>query len=121
MIRTFDVILIAAMAGAAAVTYQIKHHAENKQEEVQRLENEIRLEQDTIELLKADWALLTQPNRLERLTRVYAAELKLQPTAPTQLAKPVELPMFKDQVPKQDVAETGGKTTDTIVTGSVKR
>ncbi|MGV8938810.1 MAG: cell division protein FtsL [Allorhizobium sp.] len=121
MLKTFDVIMIAAMAGAATVTYQIKHHAENKQEEVHRLENEIRLEQDTIELLKADWALLTQPNRLERITRVYASELKLQPTASTQLAKPVELPMLRDLLPKEDVAGTGDKTTDTIVTGSVKR
>jgi len=121
MLRTFDVVMIAAMAGAAADTYQIKHHAENKQDEVRRLENEIRLEQDTIELLKADWALLTQPNRLERITRVYAEELKLQPTASTQVVQPVELPMFKDLVPKDEIAGKDDTSTDTIVTGSVKR
>ncbi|MHA7968623.1 cell division protein FtsL [Rhizobium sp. CAU 1783] len=123
MLRTIDIVMIGAMAAAAAVTYQIKHHTDNKLEEVRRIEAEIKLEKDTIELLRADWALLTQPNRLERLTKVYAAELKLEPTAPEQLARPVELPMPKDQVPKPEVAE-GEKSkdpvSDLITTGSVK-
>ena len=123
MLRTIDIIMIGAMAAAAAVTYQIKHHTDNKLEEVRRIEAEIKREKDTIELLRADWALLTQPNRLERLTKVYAAELKLEPTAPEQLARPVELPMPKDQVPKPEVAE-GEKSkdpvSDLITTGSVK-
>lgn len=123
MLRTFDLIMIGTMAAAAAVTYQIKHHTDNKLEEVRRIEAEIKLEKDTIELLKADWALLTQPNRLERLIKVYGEELKLEPTAPEQLARPVELPMPKDQVPKPEVAE-GEKSkdpvSDLITTGSVK-
>ncbi len=123
MIRTFDLLLIGAMAAAATVTYQIKHHTDNKLEEVRRLEAEIKLEKDTIDLLKADWALLTQPNRLERLLKVYGTELELQPTAPEQLARPVELPMPRDQLPKHEVAE-GAKTndpvSDLITTGSVK-
>ena len=34
-------------------------------------------EQDTIDLLKADWSLLTQPSRLQKLAEIYQAELKL--------------------------------------------
>jgi hypothetical protein len=123
MIRTFDLLLIGAMAAAATVTYQIKHHTDNKLEEVRRLEAEIKLEKDTIDLLKADWALLTQPNRLERLLKVYGAELQLEPTQPEQLARPVELPMLREQLPKPEVAE-GDKSkdpvSDLITTGSVK-
>ena len=113
MLRTFDLIMIGAMAAAAAVTYQIKHHTDNKLEEVRRIEAEIKLERDTIELLKADWALLTQPNRLDRLIRVYGQELQLQPTSPEQLARPVELPMMKADVPKPEVAE-GEKSSDPV-------
>ncbi|CAH0341298.1 hypothetical protein [Rhizobium sp. CECT 9324] len=123
MLRTFDLILVGSMLAAAAVTYQIKHHTDNKAAEVRRLEAEIKLEQDTIELLRADRALLTQPNRLERLVKSYSAELKLEPTAPEQLARPVELPMPRDQLPKPEVAE--GETPsdpvkDLITTGSVE-
>ncbi len=88
MLRTFDFLLIGSMAAAAAVTYQIKHDTDNKAAEVRRLEAEIKLEKDTIDLLRADRALLTQPNRLDRLVKTYATELQLQPTAPTQLARP---------------------------------
>lgn len=123
MIRTFDLLLIGAMAAAATVTYQIKHHTDNKLEEVRRLEAEIKLEKDTIDLLKADWALLTQPNRLERLLKVYGTELQLEPTLPEQLARPVELPMPRDQLPKPEVAEgeqSKDPVSDLITTGSVK-
>jgi hypothetical protein len=123
MIKTFDLLLIGAMAAAATVTYQIKHHTDNKLEEVRRLEAEIKLEKDTIDLLKADWALLTQPNRLERLLKVYGTELQLEPTLPEQLARPVELPMPRDQLPKPEVAEgeqSKDPVSDLITTGSVK-
>ncbi|MBA3042336.1 MAG: hypothetical protein KJ670_19280 [Alphaproteobacteria bacterium] len=123
MIRTFDLLLIGAMAAAATVTYQIKHHTDNKLEEVRRLEAEIKLEKDTIDLLKADWALLTQPNRLERLLKVYGTELQLEPTQPEQLARPVELPMPREQLPKPEVAEgeqSKDPVSDLITTGSVK-
>jgi len=126
MLRTFDIVLIAVMTVTATVTYSIKHRAELKLDEVKRLEAEIKLEKDTIDLLKADWALLTQPNRLEKLITVYAGELKLVPTDSRQIAQEMELPMLKADVPATEAAETGGakgakdKATDKIATGSVK-
>ncbi len=94
----------------------------------------IKLEKDTIDLLRADWALLTQPNRLEKLIKTYDGELKLAPTDPTQLVQPIELPMLRDELPAVEVAddkdgkagkqkktaENGRKPADKIVTGSVK-
>ena len=100
MLRTFDVILMGVMVAAAVVTYSIKHKADLKLEEVRKLEAEIKLEKDTIDLLRADWALLTQPNRLHRLVNAYQTELGLSPTLPTQLAQPRELPMLRSQLPQ---------------------
>ncbi|MGO7319478.1 hypothetical protein ACCS95_06230 [Rhizobium ruizarguesonis] len=105
MLKTFDLVLIGVMTATAAVTYTIKHRAELKLEEVRRLEAEIKLEKDTIDLLKADWALQSQPNRLERLVRAYNDELKLQPTESTALVHAKELPMLKSEVPVPDVTE----------------
>ena len=132
MFRTLDVVMIAVMTAAATVTYSIKHQAENKLEEVRKLDAEIKLEEDTIDLLKADWALLTQPNRLNRLVKTFEADLKLVPTESTQLAQPNELPMAtaelpalepeKDEAKKdQKVAKNKKKAkgTDAIQTGSV--
>lgn len=105
MLKTLDLVLIGVMTATAAVTYTIKHRAELKLEEVHRLEAEIKLEKDTIDLLKADWALQSQPNRLERLVNAYNAELQLQPTDSTALVHAKELPMLKSEVPVPDVTE----------------
>jgi hypothetical protein len=102
MLRSFDLVLIGVMTAAAVVTYSIKHRADEKLSEVRRLESEIKLEKDTIDLLKADWALLTQPNRLHRLINVYSSELALAPTETTQLAMPKELPMPKARLPQPE-------------------
>jgi hypothetical protein len=133
MLRTLDIVLIVIMTGAATVTYTIKHQAENKLEEVRRLDAAIKLEEDTIDLLKADWALLTLPNRLERLVGAFAVDLQLTPTPSTQLARPEELPMLKADVPppeegkdkkgkgKKDDGVAAVINADNIETGSVAR
>ena len=130
MLRTFDIVLIVVMTAAATVTYTIKHQAENKLEEVRKLDAEIKLEEDTIDLLRADWALLTQPSRLEKLVGNFQQDLQLAPTAPTQLIHPQELPMLKADVPDEEekgkdgkpVSKTAAaKKTDNISTGSVAR
>ena len=138
MLRTLDIILIVIMTAVAAVTYTIKHQAEEKLSEVKRIEAEIQLEKDTIDLLRADWALLTQPNRLQKLITNYQAELQLVPTESTQLVRARELPMLKSQLPVFDPADANkdnkvsdkeakvyatkllGLDADKIKTGSVK-
>jgi hypothetical protein len=113
MLRMLDIVLIVIMTGVAALTYTIKHNAELKLEEVQKIEADIRLEHDTIDLLRADWALLTQPGRLQKLITTFNAELQLAPTESTQLAQPSELPMLKADLPVFDPADTDkdGKVT----------
>ena len=106
MFRTLDIILVVVMTVAAAVTYTIKHQAELKLEEVRKIEAEIKLEHDTIDLLRADWALLTQPSRLSKLIETYKDELQLVPTESTQLVQPSELPMLKAELPVYDPADT---------------
>ena len=128
MFRTFDAVLIVVMTAAATVTYTIKHQAENKYEEVRKLDAAIKLEEQTLDLLRADWALLTQPARLNSLVQAYAEDLQLVPTESTQLARPVELPMRKIDLPLPEgeddavaamIGRAGG--TDSIATGSVAR
>ncbi|HVK91795.1 MAG TPA: hypothetical protein VM468_10410 [Mycoplana sp.] len=128
MFRTFDIVLICIMTAAATVTYTIKHKAENKLEEVRKLDAEILLEEHTIDLLRADWALLTQPARLNRLVKIYERDLQLAPTESTQLAQPMELPMPTAELPALEgedggkiAAKGGAKNTDKIATGSVAR
>lgn len=122
MFKTFDIILIVIMTAAATVTYSIKHNAQSVLDKVHKLDANIKLEQDTIDLLKADWALATQPSHLAKLVTAFQGTLDLQPTDPTQIVQPNELPMLKSKALELEAANGGGKkSTDQIKTGSVKR
>jgi len=69
--RTGDLVFIAIMICAAVVTYKIKYEAQKCYREVWQLERQIAEEKDTISLLRTDWALLTQPARIQSLTAQY--------------------------------------------------
>ncbi len=129
MFRTLDIVMIAIMTAAATLTYSIKHQADLKLEVVRKLDAEIKLEEDTIDLLRADWALLTQPNRLNALVKTFEADLKLVPTESTQLVRPEEMPMLRADLPQPDAGKEDAVAkaimsaagTDAIKTGSVAR
>jgi hypothetical protein len=122
MFRTSDIVLIAVMVSAAAFTYNTKHQAESWLSEVKRLERQIRYEEDTIDLLKADWSLLTQPSRLQRLSEIYQSELALQPVEAHQIvglealpAKPVEI----EDLSSQRLGGMADSGQDRTVTGGI--
>ena len=124
MFRTSDIVLIAVMVSAAAFTYKTKHEAEERLAEVRRIEADIRYEEDTIDLLQADWSLLTQPSRLQKLSATYSAELGLQPVEARQIVgldelpeRPVKIPDFSSQ-PLGGMAESG---QDQTMTGGIVR
>lgn len=110
------------MVSAAAFTYKTKHEAEDRLAIVRKIEQQIRLEEDSINLLKADWSLLTQPSRLQKLTDTYQAELMLQPTGPRQIVGLDELPEKPVTIEDLSSQRLGGMADsgqDKIVTGGV--
>ena len=92
MFRMTDIVLVVAMVAAAAFTYITKHDAEAEYSKIRRLESSIRLEEEAIDVLKADWSLLTQPSRLQKLADIYFDDLQLVPLEPHQIAEFDELP-----------------------------
>jgi hypothetical protein len=118
-------VLIASMVAAAAFTYQTKHEAEDLQQSLRKIEQQIRFEEDTLDVLKADWSLLTQPSRLQRLTENYQAQLGLQPLEPRQIVGLDELPERRltiEDLTREDfesMADSAGTRLDDIVTGGI--
>ena len=92
MFRTTDMILIAVMVAVAAFTYRTKHETEGTMREIVRLDRQIKLEEETIDILKADWALLTQPHRLQKLADAYETQLHLKPIEPGQIVEMSDIP-----------------------------
>jgi hypothetical protein len=120
--RTSDVVLIAAMVAAAAFTYKTKYEAEARLSELNRIERQIRLEKDSIDVLKADWSLLTQPARIQRLVENYEDQLDLQPVEPTQIGSIADLPQRPLEI--EDLIRssrqiTAQAPTDAVTTGGI--
>jgi hypothetical protein len=122
MFRTSDIVLIAVMVSAAAFTYKTKHEAEEQLASVRKIEAQMRFEEDSIDLLKADWSLLTQPSRLQKLAEIYATELKLQPVEAHQIVGLDELPSRPVEIQDFSTQRLGGMAegeTDQTTTGAV--
>lgn len=115
-------VLVAVMVSAAAFTYVTKHGAEAELSKLRRLEATIRFEEETIDVLKADWSLLTQPSRLQRLADVYHSELQLVPVEAHQIADIDDLPMRPVEIEDFSNGRLGGMAdngVDGVTTGGV--
>lgn len=122
MFRTTDIVLVAVMVSTAAFTYKTKHDAEYQLAALEQVREEIRQEVDTIDLLQADWSLLTQPTRLQRLAEIYAAELNLEPVDAHQIIEIAELPMAPVEFDGTGSKNLGGIAgSDNTVTGGIMR
>lgn len=82
MLRILHIVVLAALVLAAADVYKIKYESTQQAERVARLRGEIRREQDTIATLRAEWARLERPDRIQDLAQRH---LKLKPLDPRQL------------------------------------
>lgn len=98
MSRYLNALFILVVLVAAATVYDMKHSAEMSAEEVAALLQQIAEEREQIQLLKAEWSLLNNPDRLQGLVDRYNAYLSLEPLSVEQItlledlpAKPVEL------------------------------
>jgi len=116
------------MVSAAALTYKAKREAEEQLASVQKIEAQIRYEEDTIDLLKADWSLLTQPSRLQKLAETYKSQLALEPVNARQIvgiddlpAKPLNIEDLSSQRlgGMADNSSKGPAGKDPVVTGAI--
>jgi cell division protein FtsL len=71
--------VVAALVAAAVNVYSIKYESAVRAEQVAKLAAEIKHERETIAALRAEWALLDNPARIEALARRHLALKMLDP------------------------------------------
>jgi hypothetical protein len=81
--------VIVALVLAAADVYKIKFESTRQAQRVAKLRMEIRREHDAIATLRAEWAKLDNPARIQNLTRRH---LPLKPAEGRQIDKLDNLP-----------------------------
>src|SRR6202140_2595445 len=87
--RIIHLLVIGVLVFAAAYVYRIKMESTSRTERVLRLHTEIREQRDAIAVLRAEWAKLDAPLRLQGLAERHLA---LKPLAATQYDQLKNLP-----------------------------
>lgn len=123
MLRSIDVVMIGLLLGGAAFTFKVKHDSEVAIEKVTKLQKEIKAEQEAIDILKADWSLLTDPKRLQQLVARYQEQLGIEQLDPQAIGTLAEIPVKPPQLPdpvKGDIASLiDGGPDNQLTTGTV--
>jgi hypothetical protein len=122
--RIIHLLVIGALIFAAAYVYRIKMESTARVERVLRLNAEIREQRDAIAALRAEWAKLDAPLRLQGLADRH---LGLKPLNATQYDQLKNLPGRPPSFARPGAADPIGSMIDTIeaaadassVTGSV--
>ena len=96
MIRFLNVAAIVALVGSAIYAYSIKYETIWYAEQIAKLNHRINVEKNEISLLRAEWAQLTRPERVQALAAKF---LDLQALELAQIVRPADLP---DRVPRVD-------------------
>lgn len=87
--RLLHLLVIAGLVMAAAYVYEIKFESTLQAERLARLRGEIRRERDAVAALRAEWARLDTPARIQGLAQRH---LPLKPVQPTQIGDLDDLP-----------------------------
>ena len=118
--RIIHLLVIGILVFAAAYVYRIKMESTSRTERVLRLHAEIREQRDAIAVLRAEWAKLDAPLRLQGLAERHLA---LKPLSATQYDQLKNLPERPPRFTKPGDPDPIGAMIQTIdpvaVTGSV--
>jgi hypothetical protein len=116
-VRLLNIFIIGALILAASVVYKIKFDSTLQAEQVGKLAGQLRRERDAIAALRAAWARLDTPGRIQGLADRH---LKLQPIKPTQFDSLDRLPdRPAPLVPPASADPAGAEIASPDTTGSV--
>ena len=93
--RLMHAAAIAALIGSAAYVYGVKYRTIYASEQLVKARHLIAKEKDAINLLRAEYARLARPDRLQALAN---SKLGMQPLALSQIATVNELPEAQPKV-----------------------
>jgi hypothetical protein len=79
MIRPFTILCFCAFAGAGAWLYQVKHQVATQDRELRGIWREIEQARDRTSILRAEWALLNEPDRLRQVVQRHLPLEAMQP------------------------------------------
>lgn len=110
MIKTLNVLALAALIGSATMAYSVKYETILVSEKLRKRESELTREKDAIAILKAEWQLLNRPERLQKLA---VPEAGVQALSGRQIVRAADIPQGKPEGDKL------ANALDGLLTGSI--
>ena len=89
MLRYLNVLSVAALVGPAIFAYSIKYETMRNSAEIVKLQHSIERETDRMGMLRAEWAHVIRPGRLQALADRH---LEMQAVGVDQVVKASDLP-----------------------------
>ncbi len=117
--RLLNVLVLALLAFAAAYVYEIKFESTRRAERVAKMRGDVQREREAIAALRAEWAQLENPARIQGLVRRH---LPLRPAEPVQFDTLDNLPQRPPQVVQPEPGDSIAsmiENPDGFATGSV--
>jgi cell division protein FtsL len=119
--RLLNIGVIAALVLAAAYVYDIKYQSTLRAESVAKMRHDIQRERDAVASLRAEWARLGNPRRIQTLAQRY---LELKPFQTSQVDNFDSLPMRPPQIVQPQSEDPIGAMLEdesdlTAATGSI--
>ena len=120
LLRLLHIVVLAGLVLAAADVYKIKYESTLEAEKVAKLRDALRHEQEEIAKLRAEWAQLDRPDRIQELAQRH---LSLKQTDATQYDRLDRLPERPPDIVPPGTADPIGALVDILEgdgpTGSV--
>jgi hypothetical protein len=88
MIRPLTFVSLIIAAGAGLHLYQVKHSVSMLDRELREVNRQTEVVRERTQILRAEWALLNEPDRLRQVAQRHLA---LEPMAPAQFIRDAEL------------------------------
>jgi hypothetical protein len=119
--RFLHLCALALLIAAAAYVYEIKFESTLRAERVAKMRSDVRRERDAIAALRAEWAQLDNPDRIQILAKRH---LTLKPIEGTQFDTLDRLPEKPIEIVPPGTADPIGALIETmadpeVLTGSV--
>ncbi len=104
MMRLGTLLWLALVALAGVGLFHLKYRVQAQERELAQLDRQIRRDRDQIQVLRAEWAHLNDPDRLAELARRH---LDLAPVAGVQIVRFSALPARPTPMVEDDGADKG--------------
>ena len=125
MIRLLNLLAVAGLVASAIYAYSIKYDTLYQGGQVSKLKSGLHAERQAIAVLRAEWQLLTRPDRLQAAVEKHLA---LEPIGTSHLGRLADLPARPDRgdeigrllaataTPKEKPGANEPRTTGSITT-----